>query len=163
MAGESKNGEGEGGWRDSVKQRKHVTPAPAPICGSLGVTWPGRAECRAHVAGTSRRRLRCPSRLLVSPPLSLRKLERAGALAATSAVHRSFPGWARWAPAQLHRVPAPWSAQLAGCPRCRRSSFWIRPRAARPSHLPPREGFGLFLRERRGEEKKREGGGRWQT
>jgi hypothetical protein len=59
VAGESKNGGGL-----SVKQRKHVTPAPAPICLSPGVTWPGRAESPAHVAGMSCHRLRCPSGFL---------------------------------------------------------------------------------------------------
>lgn len=44
----------------SVKQRKHVTPASAPICASPGVTWPGRAGSLAHQAETGLYRLRCP-------------------------------------------------------------------------------------------------------
>lgn len=43
-----------------MKQRKHVTPAPAPICESPGVTWLGRAGSPAHSRENSRRRLRCP-------------------------------------------------------------------------------------------------------
>lgn len=37
-----------------MKQRKHVTPAPAPICASPGVTWLGRAGSPAHSRENSR-------------------------------------------------------------------------------------------------------------
>lgn len=52
MAGQSKK------WGLSVKQRNHVTPGPAPICESPGVTWPRRAGSPAHNSETNRRR--CP-------------------------------------------------------------------------------------------------------
>lgn len=57
VAGESKNG----GGGLSVKQRKHVTPALAPICASPGITWPGRAGIPAHSLEPSR----------AAPPLAL--------------------------------------------------------------------------------------------
>lgn len=52
MAGESKK------WGLSVKQRKHVTLGPAPICESPGVTWPGRAGSPA--LNSEENRHRCP-------------------------------------------------------------------------------------------------------
>lgn len=52
MAGESKQ------WGLSVKQRKHVTLDPAPICESPGVTWPGRAGSPTH--NSEQNRHRCP-------------------------------------------------------------------------------------------------------
>lgn len=52
MAGESEK------WGPSVKQRKHVTLAPAPICESPGVTWPGRAGSPQHNSEKSHHR--CP-------------------------------------------------------------------------------------------------------
>lgn len=59
VEGESKNG--GLGERLSVKQRKHVIPAAAPIYASPGVTWLGRAESPARIAVLSRRRCDCPS------------------------------------------------------------------------------------------------------